>query len=117
MHGPEKVQSGAGGLTMGPPQVVCGLGQVGSQGDMGLSSQSHWVNATLELAISREGSIQARWHLSVDFSGGVPNKEAMAPGPLILILASYNSVFMHIFLVPPELLTLCQSPGQVSKSK
>lgn len=43
--------------------------------------------------------------------GGVPNKRAMGAVPSALAPVPHDSVFSHVSLVPPRLLTLCQSPG------
>lgn len=45
------------------------------------------------------------------------NKGTVVTLPPALAPAPYNSVFLHISLAPPELLTICQFPGWVSESK
>lgn len=83
----------------------------GLKNTRGGASQSNPVNADLALAMQWEGSAQARWCLPVDCTRRWLDKGKVAAIPPALTLMLHNSVFPGMFLVPPKLLTICQTPG------
>lgn len=89
----------------------------GDPGGVGLSPQAH---AGSELAMRAPacaracvgaGSTQARRHQPVDCPVWGRGKGGMVVVPPALTLGPHNTVFPRMFLVPPELLALCQHPG------
>lgn len=77
----------------------------------GRSSIFHQANASSDLAVCGESSTQNRWHLPSGYTGERLNSGTLVVVPLNLTSSLLNSISFSVSLAPPQLLSLCWSPG------
>lgn len=90
-----------------PAKYLGGLGGDGVSG-------SHQAIADSELDVGVRGGLITGKMVPTfsSYTGGGLNRGAIAAVPPALDLKPHNSVFLCMSLVPPEFLSLCQSPNE-----